>query len=112
MSDAAPRMSAFSRRRRFSASHVRARLAQLDALLAEVDAWLAGARAHRDAIDADLRGNLFVAQGFAAQVLDRLGQGEAAVRALRDGLEGTRSAFAELPLAETDDGRIPEPVSA
>jgi hypothetical protein len=27
-------------------------------------------------------------------------------------LEGTRAAFAELPLAETDDGRIPEPVSA
>jgi hypothetical protein len=33
------------------------------------------------------------------------------VRALRGTLEGTRTAFAELPLAETDDGRIPEPVS-
>jgi MoxR-like ATPase len=111
MSDAAPRMSAFSRRRRFGASHVRARIAQLDALLTEVDLWLGGARVHREGIDADLRGNLWLAPEFGALVLARLTQGEEAVRTLRGTLEGTRTAFAELPLAETDDGRIPEPVS-
>ena len=112
MSDAAPRMSAFSRRRRFGASHVGARIAQLDALLAEVDAWIAGAQVHREAIGADLRDNLWIVPGFADQVLERLAQGEDAMRGLRGMLEGTRAAFAELPLAETDDGRIPEPVSA
>jgi MoxR-like ATPase len=111
MSDAAPRMSAFSRRRRFGASHVRARIAQLDVLLTEVDLWLAGARAHCEGVEADLRGNLWLAPEFGGLVLARLTQGEAAVRALRSTLEGTRTAFAELPLAETDDGRIPEPVS-
>jgi MoxR-like ATPase len=111
MSDAAPRMSAFSRRRRFGASHVRARIAQLDVLLTEVDLWLAGARGHREGVEADLQGNLWLAPEFGGLVLARLAQGEAAVRALRGTLEGTRTAFAELPLAETDDGRIPEPVS-
>ena len=112
MSDAAPRMSAFSRRRRFGASHVGARIAQLDALLAEVDAWIAGAQAHRDAIGTDLSDNLWILPAFAGQVLGRLAQGEHAMHGLRGMLEGTRAAFAELPLAETDDGRIPEPVSA
>jgi MoxR-like ATPase len=112
MSDAAPRMSAFSRRRRFSATHVRARLAQLDALGVELDAWLEGALAHRAEVQRMLQGNLWIAPAFAGTVLMRLADGEAAVRALRGTLAGTRAAFAGLPLAETDDGRVPEPVAA
>ena len=112
MSDAAPRMSAFSRRRRFSATHVRARLAQLDALGAELDDWLEGALAHRAQVQRTLEGNIWIAPGFARTVLARLADGEAAVRALRSTIAGTRAAFAGLPLAETDDGRVPEPVAA
>jgi MoxR-like ATPase len=112
MSDAAPRMSAFSRRRRFSATHVGARLAQLDALLAGVDAWLGGAAAHRDAVLSGLAGNPWIDPAFAAGVAARLEAGEHSVRALRDTMAGTRAAFAALPLAEADDGRIPEPVPA
>lgn len=112
MSDAAPRMSAFSRRRRFGATHVAARLAQLDALLAEVDDWLQGAAAHRTELDAALGGNLWIAPAFARTVLERLDAGERAVRGLRATLAGTRDAFAALPLADTDDGRVPEPVPA
>lgn len=112
MSDAAPRMSAFSRRRRFSATHVRARLAQLDALLAATDAWLDGAAAHRASVAGALDGALWIDSGFASTVLGRLEAGERAVRALRGTMAGTRAAFAALPLSETDDGRIPEPVPA
>ncbi len=112
MSDAAPRMSAFSRRRRFSATHVRARLAQLDALLAAVDAWLEGAASHRAVVAATLDGALWLDPAFSATVLGRLEAGERSVRALRDTMAGTREAFAALPLSETDDGRIPEPVPA
>jgi MoxR-like ATPase len=112
MADAAPRMSAFSRRRRYGASHVAARLAQLDALLSEVDGWLAGAAAHRARLDAELAGHLWLAPGFASTVLERQDAGERAIRGLRASLGGTRALFAALPLAETDDGRIPEPVSA
>ena len=112
MSDAAPRMSAFSRRRRFSPSHVRARLAQLDAVLAEVDAWLAACATHRETVIAPLRTNLWIAPRFVEQVLQRLVAGELAMRALREALVATRSAFAALPLSESDDGVVPEPVSA
>ncbi|MFO0236254.1 MAG: AAA family ATPase [Burkholderiales bacterium] len=112
MSDAAPRMSAFSRRRRFSATHVHARLAQLDALLAATDAWLDGAAAHRASVAGALDGALWIDPGFASTVLGRLEAGERAVRALRGTMAGTRTAFAALPLSETDDGRIPEPVPA
>ncbi len=112
MSDAAPRMSAFSRRRRFSATHVRARLAQLDALLAAADAWLDGAAAHRAGVGAALEGALWIDPAFGATVLARLEAGERSVRALRDTMAGTRASFAALPLSETDDGRIPEPVPA
>ena len=112
MSDAAPRMSAFSRRRRFGATHVRARLAQIDALLGEVDAWLAGAGAHARELAGQLQAHLWVDPSFAGQVLARLSEGEGAVRRLRGTLADTRAAFAALPLAEADDGRVPEPVSA
>jgi len=112
MSDAAPRMSAFSRRRRFSATHVRARIAQLDAVLAEVEAWLGAAAQHACRVQAELSGNLWIAPGFVARVLERLAQGAASVQALHATLGATRAEFAALPLAETDDGRIPDPVSA
>jgi len=112
MSDAAPRMSAFSRRRRFSATHVRARIAQLDAVLAEVDAWLDGAARHAERVRVELTGNLWIAPGFVTRVLERLGQGETAVRGLHATLGATRAEFVALPLAETDDGRLPDPVSA
>jgi MoxR-like ATPase len=112
MSDAAPRMSAFSRRRRFSATHVRARIAQLDAVLAEVDVWLAGASRHAEQVREELSGNLWIAPGFVTCVLERLGEGEGSVRALYATLGATRAEFAALPLAEPDDGRVPDPVSA
>ncbi len=112
MSDAAPRMSAFSRRRRFSPSHVRARLAQLDTVLAEVDAWFVSAAAHLESVISPLMSNLWVSPGFVDQVVQRLTAGEHAMRRLRDGFETTRGAFAALPLSESDDGAVPEPVSA
>ncbi len=112
MSDAAPRMSAFSKRRRFSASHVRARLVQIDAVIAQVDAWLAGAAAHTEGLRGVLAGNLWIAPGFVGSVVQRLADGERAMRALRVDLAATRSAFDDLPLSESDDGMVPEPVSS
>jgi hypothetical protein len=105
-------MSAFSKRRRFSASHVRARLVQIDAVIAQVDAWLAGAAAHTEGLRGVLAGNLWIAPGFVGSVVQRLADGERAMRALRVDLAATRSAFDDLPLSESDDGMVPEPVSS
>lgn len=65
-----------------------------------------------EAIGADLRDMLWIVPGFVDPVLRRLVQGEHALWRLRGMPEGTRAAVAELPLAETDDGRIPDLASA
>jgi MoxR-like ATPase len=112
VSEAAPRMSAFSRRRRFSASHVGARLAQLDALLAEVDAWLHDMAAHAQAVRMALDAHVWIDPAFALTVARHQRLSAEAMSSLRDSFVATRRAFAALPLAEVDDGRIPEPVRA
>jgi MoxR-like ATPase len=112
LSDAAPRMSAFSKRRRFSASHVGARLVQIDAVIAQVDAWLAGVASHTEGLRGALEGNLWIAPEFVGRVLQRLAAGERAMQALRADLAATRRAFGDLPLSESDDGVVPEPVSS
>lgn len=110
-SDAAPRMSAFSRRRRFSRSHVAARLGQVDAVLAEIDRWLDGADRHRASVLAGLEQHLWIVPAIAAAVSSNFDQTFDTMTALRRSFDDTRNAFAALPLAETDDGRVPEPVS-
>jgi MoxR-like ATPase len=109
---AAPRMSAFSRRRRFSPSHVKARLAQLDALLAEVDAWHDGMQAHRDGLIASLGAHLWIDPAFQDAVLRTLAQSADAMAIVRTSLQRSRQAFGALPLADDDDGRAPEPIRA
>lgn len=109
---AAPRMSAFSRRRRFSPSHVRARTAQLDAVLAQVDDWLSGCEAHRKQLLAELAGHPWIAPGFRDRVAGNLADSLAVMRTLRGSLAESREAFAALPLADVDDGIAPEPVRA
>jgi MoxR-like ATPase len=109
---AAPRMSAFSRRRRFSASHVRARLAQLDTLIAEVDAWHDGLQAHRDSVVSVLQSHLWIDPGCHASVVQHLDGSAEAMAAVRESLVRSRQAFAGFPLADDDDDRQPEPVRA
>jgi MoxR-like ATPase len=110
VAETAPRMSAFSRRRRFSASHVRARLAQLDALIVEIDAWERGMVAHTEGVRAALASHLWIDPAFSATVERHHGQSAQAMASLRESFGTTRRAFAALPLADVDDGRIPEPV--
>jgi MoxR-like ATPase len=111
MSDAAPRMSAFSRRKRYGATHVRARIAQIDLALADFEAFASQAVAHRERVLERLRANPWLGQMLAARVDEVLAGNAATVGALRDRLQAIRSAFAGLPLAEEDDGRAPVPVT-
>ncbi|MCL4746594.1 MAG: AAA family ATPase [Burkholderiaceae bacterium] len=108
--EAAPRMSAFSRRKRFSATHVRARIAQVDAVLRDVDAYLARASHYSAETLAALRANLWVPAEFALAVESALTQSRDSVGELREGLLAARRGFASLALDELDDGRAPHPV--
>lgn len=110
MSDAAPRMSAFSRRKRFSATHIGARIAQIDAVLAEIDAFERDALRHLDEWRARLAGNLWVAPVFAQRLIGVLALNHRQVAVQRGALARVREAFAGLPIAEVDDGVAPEPI--
>jgi MoxR-like ATPase len=107
---ATPRLSAFSRRRAFGPSHIRARLAQVDEVLAEVDAFLAAARAHRAATLARLGTHLWVDPAFVERVAGALDALAARMGEQRARLAAARAEFAALPRAEQDDGQVPEPV--
>lgn len=107
---AAPRLSAFSRRRRYSPSHLRARLAQLDSLLREVDAWLDACRGQRQTTAQMLLSHVWLPRALVNRVLDRLDGSAHAVVQLRERLAEVREAFDALPRAEVDDGRVPSAV--
>lgn len=110
LGEGAPRLSAFSRRKRYSASHIAARLAQIDQLIGEVARFIASAETHERLLGDELAANLWVAPAFAQQVLGVLRANRERVLAAQAALLDTRRAFAELPVGEGDDGRVPEPV--
>ncbi len=110
MSDAAPRMSAFSRRRRYSATHIRARIAQIDAVLAEVDAFIADGDRHGRAVDAGLSANLWLTPALRRRIVETLAGNRVKVAAQRERLAEARAAFAALPLSQDDDGSEPAPI--
>jgi len=110
MSGAAPRMSAFSRRRLYGATHVRARIAQIDQALSRFGAFADDAQAHRRQVSQRLAAHPWLAPAFVSQVSAVLDSNAAAVAVLRDRLRAIRDAFAGLPLADEDDGMAPAPV--
>lgn len=111
MSDAAPRMSAFSRRKRFGATHVAARIAQIDDALVDFDTFARQAAGHSGRVAARLAAHPWLTPGFVARISTVLAANAATVAGLRDRLASIRVAFASLPLADEDDGRAPAPVA-
>ncbi len=111
MPGSAPRLSAFSRRRHYSATHLAARLAQIDGVIAEVDDFLARGSAHREAVAGDLAANLWVPPDFARRVLEVMTLNRDRVALLQAQLRRVRAAIDALPRAPTDDGRVPDPMA-
>jgi MoxR-like ATPase len=110
MSGAAPRMPAFSRRKRYSGTHIRARIGQIDAVLDEVDAFLAAGDRHERAIGESLSANLWLVPRLATRITGTLAGNRQRVHAQRERLAHVRQAFTQLPLTDEDDGREPGPV--
>ncbi len=110
LSDAAPRMSAFSRRRLYSATHIGARIAQVDEALRHIADFALEAARHRDRVAARLNANPWLAPAIVEHALGALSGTIVAVDALAIRLRAARQAFADLPLAPEDDGRVPTAV--
>ncbi len=107
---AAPRMSAFSKSKRYSASHIAARTEQIDQVLGEFSDYLEQADLHRDNLRRRLARNIFLPPAISARLQSNLDQ-TIQVMAEQQGLLKTlRAQYAELPVTQTDDGVVPSPV--
>lgn len=110
LSDGAPRLSAFSRARRYSPAHIAARVAQVSEVIDRVDRWLSDATAHAASLQARLSRSLWLEPSMVAHALHAFAQSVEAVRRSRERLVAARAGFEALPLAEADDGRPPDPL--
>lgn len=107
---AAPRLS-FTRRRRYGASHVAARGAQLDDLDRRIDGYLAELSARRDQLAAFLAGGLWMDEDFAGRAAAALGGAVEALVQLRARARRAREGFEALPRLPADPGLVPAPVA-
>jgi MoxR-like ATPase len=111
---AAPRLSSALRVRRYGAHHIAARLAQVDALLTQVDGYLGALGARETAFNAIAEVHLWMDASFAARVRQALSHARTSVHAQRSALTTIREHFARLPRLEADKERsasIVEPVT-
>ena len=110
----APRLSAFSRARRYSAAHIGARVAQVSALIARVDEWLGRADLHARDLSSGLRGSLWLPDSFPERALESFHESASRVRTARERLDTVRAAFRALPTIAGERGPgadiTPEPV--
>lgn len=111
LSDGAPRLSAFSRARRYSPAHIAARVAQMSEVIDRVDRWLSDAKAHAASLQARLSRSLWLEPSLVARALQTFAQSVEAVQRSRERLVTARAGFEALPLAESDDGRPPDPIA-
>jgi MoxR-like ATPase len=110
ISGAAPRMSAFSRRRLYSSTHIQARLAQIDEAISQIDAFAVDADRHRQRMAGQLQANPWLAPALVVRALGVLALTTDRIVALAGRLRDARQVFASLPLAPADDGKAPAPV--
>jgi len=110
----APRLSAFSRARRYSAAHIGARVAQVSGLIARIDDWLGRADQHAHDLASRLQAGLWVPASFAQHALETFHESASRVRIARERLGSVRAAFRALPLIAGEGGAgadaTPEPV--
>lgn len=98
-------------RRRWSAVHVQARVAQVDELLAHVAGQRDAAQAAHDALAARLAGRLWLPPTLSARWLAAHQHTLAVLDTLAAALVRTREGFAALPVDTALPPAVPEPVA-
>jgi len=99
-------------RKRYSPVHVDARLAQVDALRAQIRAPAEALRGQRDALAQALAGRLWLPPALAQQMLAALDATRAVLDALLARLDAVHAGFAALPRDDTlRDAAAPAPVA-
>jgi MoxR-like ATPase len=105
----AMRMAA-TRRRRYGATHVEARLRQVDDLTARIDGYLAEVSRWRDDLAAYRAQGLWIDEELARSADANLSATVEAIRGLRERAARSRDGFEALPRLPVDPGAAPEPV--
>jgi len=103
------RMSS-TRKRRYGATHVGARVRQVEALTQRIDGYLRELSARRDDLAGYRAQSLWVDDDFARRAADALSATVEAVQALRRRAGATRAAFEALPRLPSDPGVAPPPI--
>jgi MoxR-like ATPase len=107
---AAPRMT-YSRRRHYGATHVNARVRQIDELLARIAGYADEISRQRAGLDDFARCSLWLNAALTARAEHNLATTAAAVDQLSERARAARAGFLALPRLEHDNGREPEPVA-
>jgi MoxR-like ATPase len=106
----APRMS-FMRTRRYGATHIAARVEQVQSLVQAMDAYLAGLDGLLAEVESVLPRHLWLDRAFPTRAAANLRQTRAGVEDLRARAVAVGERYAELPRLVPDPGLAPEPVA-
>jgi MoxR-like ATPase len=101
----------YSRKRRYGATHIGARVDQLDALLLRIAGYTQEIDAQRGALQAFAAGSLWLDQSLMQAAGSSLSATAAAVQQLEHRARALRAGFLELPSLPQDNGLVPEPVA-
>jgi MoxR-like ATPase len=107
---AAPRMK-YSRSRRYGATHIAARVRQIDALLARIAVYAEEIAARRAELALFAGSSLWLDETLTARADRNLAATAAAVDQLAARARDARAGFLDLPRLDIDNGREPEPVA-
>lgn len=108
---AAPRLSPFLRTRRYGATHIGARVAQVQAALDELADFITALDRLADELRREVPRHLWIAPEFAPRAAGHLAATRANLIALQLRASVARDGFAALPRLELDNCLVPEPVT-
>jgi MoxR-like ATPase len=108
---AAPRLSPFLRTRRYGATHLAARMTQVQAAIDQLVDYLAALDRLAAELADEVPRHLWIAPEFAQQASAHLDGTRANIVALQARASAARDGFAALPRLEVDNRVAPEPVA-
>ena len=107
---AAPRLSPFLRKRRYGATHIAARVAQVQAALDELADYLDSLDRLADELAHEVPRHLWIAPEFAQHAARHLAGTRANIVALQTRAQAACGGFAALPRHEVDNLVAPQPL--
>ncbi|RLJ65188.1 AAA family ATPase [Sulfurisoma sediminicola] len=107
---AALRMT-YSRQRRYGATHIEARVRQIDDALTRIATYAAEIAERESELAAYRARNLWLDEALLDRVAANLRGTAATIAGLAARMQAARESFLALPRLDADDGRMPEPVA-